>query len=81
MDSIRLIALRQPETMWVNQLTKDTDAVAQLEAVEALKITPHSFQAVEALNKVLCDMHCFYRVRMHAALALAKVFLLKVNNV
>ena len=75
LDSIRYVTMKQPEFMWINQLQKDNDIIAQLEAVEALRQYPHSYLAIEALNKVLIDPHIYYRVRIQAAHVLAKATL------
>ncbi len=72
LDTIRYVALRQPEFMWLNQLSKDTDVIAQREAVAALQNFVQSFQVVDALNKILCDARCFYKIRMIAASAMSK---------
>ncbi|RUP51965.1 LOW QUALITY PROTEIN: hypothetical protein BC936DRAFT_144128 [Jimgerdemannia flammicorona] len=61
----------QPAYMWAAQLTKDRDAVAQYEAIEALKAQP-TLTASTSLLRALMDQKCFYRIRMEAAYALAK---------
>ncbi len=63
--------MKQPEFMWINQLQKDNDIIAQLEAIDALQHLS-SYLAIEALNKALIDPHLYYRVRIRAAHALAK---------
>ncbi|EFJ31790.1 hypothetical protein SELMODRAFT_408008 [Selaginella moellendorffii] len=59
MDYLTKIQLWQPEQMWINQLERDKDAVAQLQAIAALQKLPVSFSIV------------FCRVRVEAAFALA----------
>lgn len=72
MEYLADIQLRQPEQMWINQLEKDKDVVAQLQAIAALSALPQmSFAAVNALNNCLTDSKIFYRVRIEAAFALA----------
>ncbi|KAJ7565528.1 hypothetical protein O6H91_02G064000 [Diphasiastrum complanatum] len=65
------IQLNQPEHMWINQLEKDRDVVAQVLAIYALKSLPHSFSVVNALHNCLSDAKIFCRVRIEAASALA----------
>lgn len=72
MEYLAEIQLHQPEQMWINQLEKDKDVVAQLQAISALTALPQtSFAAVNALNNCLADSKIFYRVRIEAAFALA----------
>ncbi|XP_074579970.1 transcription initiation factor TFIID subunit 2 [Curcuma longa] len=62
----------QPVQMWINQLEKDKDVIAQSHAISMLKILPQvSFAVVNALNSFLNDSKAFWRVRIEAAYALA----------
>eukprot|EP00249_Psilotum_nudum_P022024 c28343_g3_i2 orf=253-2820(-) len=66
------IHVHQPEQMWINQLEKDRDVVAQMQAITALAAFPQmSFPAINALNSCLNDLKAFCRVRIEAAFALA----------
>ncbi|EOA34769.1 hypothetical protein CARUB_v10022342mg [Capsella rubella] len=73
MEYITEIQLHQPLQMWVNQLEKDGDVVAQAQAIASLEaLKQHSFSIVNALNNILTDSKVFWRVRIGAAFALAK---------
>ncbi|XP_004508576.1 transcription initiation factor TFIID subunit 2 isoform X2 [Cicer arietinum] len=62
----------QPVQMWINQLEKDKDVIAQAQAIAALESSPQlSFSVVNALNSFLTDSKAFWRVRIEAAFALA----------
>ncbi|XP_048137584.1 transcription initiation factor TFIID subunit 2 isoform X3 [Rhodamnia argentea] len=72
MEYIAEIHFNQPVQMWVNQLEKDKDVVAQAQAIATLEALPEcSFAIVNALNNFLCDSKVFWRVRIEAAFALA----------
>ncbi|KAK4749006.1 hypothetical protein SAY87_026455 [Trapa incisa] len=72
MEYLAEIHLNQPVQMWINQLEKDKDVVAQSQAISVLEHFPHiSFSVVNALNNFLCDSKAFWRVRVEAAYALA----------
>ncbi|KAM3751107.1 hypothetical protein ACB098_04G083400 [Castanea mollissima] len=63
----------QPVQMWINQLEKDRDVIAQAQAIATLEALPQlSFSVVNALNSFLTDSKAFWRVRIEAAFALAK---------
>ncbi|KAJ2156501.1 hypothetical protein GGF46_005146 [Coemansia sp. RSA 552] len=62
----------QPDFMWAAQLQKDRDVVAQLDAVDALQHQPPSAAASTTLMRTVMDARVFYRVRVDAALALAR---------
>lgn len=62
--------LHQPEFMLIEQLQNDRDVIAQQEAIASLRRDPTD-AVVEALEKVLNDPKCFYRIRIEAAEALA----------
>lgn len=71
-EYISEIHFNQPVQMWVNQLEKDKDVVAQAQAIATLAALPEcSFAIVNALNNFLCDSKAFWRVRIEAAFALA----------
>ncbi|PKA47148.1 hypothetical protein AXF42_Ash017093 [Apostasia shenzhenica] len=72
MEYLAEMHFHQPVQMWINQLEKDKDVVAQAQAIEALRNLLHlPFAAVNALNNFLCDSKAFWRVRIEAAYALA----------
>ncbi|XP_020679173.1 transcription initiation factor TFIID subunit 2 isoform X1 [Dendrobium catenatum] len=72
MEFLADVHFHQPIHMWINQLEKEKDVVAQAQAIEALKNLPeHSFAVVNALNNFLSDSKAFWRVRIDAAYALA----------
>ncbi|MQL82527.1 hypothetical protein Taro_014999 [Colocasia esculenta] len=57
----------------VNQMEKDKDVVAQSQAIGILEALPqHPFSVVNALNGLLNDSKAFWRVRIEAAVALAR---------
>ncbi|CAA7043191.1 unnamed protein product [Microthlaspi erraticum] len=73
MEYIAEVHLHQPLQMWVNQLEKDGDVVAQAQAIASLEaLKQHSFSIVNALNSILIDSKVFWRIRIGAAFALAK---------
>eukprot|EP01018_Ginkgo_biloba_P038987 Gb_36379 [translate_table: standard] len=73
MEYLAEINMHQPVQMWINQLEKDKDVVAQLQAIATLCSFPQvSFANVNALNNCLNDSKVFWRVRIEAACALAK---------
>lgn len=72
MEYLAEIHFNQPVQMWINQLEKDEDVVAQSQAIRALESLPQlSFSVVNALNNFLSDSKAFWRVRIEAAFALA----------
>ncbi|KAF3776133.1 Transcription initiation factor TFIID subunit 2 [Nymphaea thermarum] len=72
MEYLAEIHFHQPVQMWINQLEKDKDVVAQSQAIETLQMLPQlSFAVVNALNNFLNDSKGFWRVRVEAAFALA----------
>ncbi|KAH9778511.1 transcription initiation factor TFIID subunit 2 [Citrus sinensis] len=72
MEYLAEIHFNQPVQMWINQLEKDGDVVAQAQAIAALEALPHlSFNVVNTLNNFLSDSKAFWRVRIEAAYALA----------
>ncbi|XAR63884.1 hypothetical protein NMG60_11024024 [Bertholletia excelsa] len=72
MEYLAEINFNQPVQMWINQLEKDRDVVAQAQAIATLEALPQlSFAVVNALNNFLSDTKAFWRVRIEAAYALA----------
>lgn len=72
MEYLADIHIYQPVQMWINQLEKDKDVVAQAQAIITLKTLPQlSFSVVNALNSILTDSKAFWRIRVEAAFALA----------
>ncbi|XP_057459543.1 transcription initiation factor TFIID subunit 2 isoform X2 [Actinidia eriantha] len=72
MEYLAEINFNQPVQMWINQLEKDKDVVAQAQAIVMLEALPQlSFSVVNALNNFLVDAQVFWRVRIEAAFALA----------
>ncbi|XP_047266049.1 transcription initiation factor TFIID subunit 2 isoform X2 [Capsicum annuum] len=66
------IHFNQPVQMWINQLEKDRDVVAQAQAIATLEALPQlSFSVVNALHNFLNDSKAFWRIRIEAAFALA----------
>ncbi|MCO5592047.1 hypothetical protein L7F22_046041 [Adiantum nelumboides] len=73
MEYLSDIQLQQPEQMWINQLEKDKDVVAQLQAIAALSsLSQVTFAVLNALNSCLTDSKMFFRVRIEAAFALSR---------
>lgn len=72
MEYLAEVNFNQPVQMWINQLEKDKDVVAQAQAIAVLEALPQlSFSVVNALNNFLSDSKAFWRVRIQAAYALA----------
>ncbi|CAK7349783.1 unnamed protein product [Dovyalis caffra] len=72
MEYLAEIHFNQPIQMWINQLEKDEDVVAQAQAIAALKALPQlSFSVTNAMNNFLSDTKAFWRVRIETAFALA----------
>ncbi|XP_078444171.1 TBP-associated factor 2 isoform X2 [Wolffia australiana] len=73
MEYLAEIHFHQPAQMWINQMEKDKDVVAQSQAIGMLQALPqHPFSVINALNNLLNDSKCFWRVRIEAAIALAQ---------
>ncbi|EJD48509.1 hypothetical protein AURDEDRAFT_112948 [Auricularia subglabra TFB-10046 SS5] len=66
---IATIAFEQPDFMWVSQLQRDRDVVAQLEAIRALSRQPTAIVSGTFTKTVLVTNY-FYRIRVEAALGL-----------
>ncbi|XP_078179654.1 TBP-associated factor 2 isoform X1 [Carex rostrata] len=72
MEYLAEIHFHQPVQLWINQLEKDKDVVAQAQAITVLEKLPQlSFSVVNALNNFLHDSKAFWRVRIEAAYTLA----------
>ncbi|GAB2300049.1 hypothetical protein Dimus_034090 [Dionaea muscipula] len=73
MEYLAEIHFNQPVQMWINQLEKDKDVVAQAQAVAILELLPNfPFAVVNVLNNFITDTKAFWRLRIEAAFALAK---------
>lgn len=70
MEYLAEIHFNQPIQMWINQLEKDKDVIAQAHAIAMLDASP-KMSIVTALNNFLNDSKGFWRVRIEAAFALA----------
>ncbi|KAI6112477.1 hypothetical protein EDD16DRAFT_1167057 [Pisolithus croceorrhizus] len=68
---IAAIAFEQPDFMWVSQLQRDRDVVAQLEAVHALAKQPTAIVS-STFTKTVLVTNYYYRIRCEAALALVQ---------
>ncbi|KAJ3797877.1 TATA-binding protein associated factor Taf2 [Lentinula aff. detonsa] len=66
---IAALKFEQPDFMWVSQLQRDRDVVAQLEAVHALAKQPTAIVS-STLTKAVLVSNYHYRVRCEAAAAL-----------
>ncbi|XP_021731512.1 transcription initiation factor TFIID subunit 2-like isoform X1 [Chenopodium quinoa] len=74
MEYLAEIHFNQPLQLWINQLEKDRDVVAQAQAIATLEeLSNIPFPVVNALNNFIADSKVFWRVRIEAAFALAKV--------
>lgn len=69
---ISSITFSQPDFMWVSQLQRDRDVVAQLEAVNALAKMPNPIVS-STLTKTVLVTNYFFRIRCEAAMALLTV--------
>ncbi|KAJ8084704.1 hypothetical protein PM082_003480 [Marasmius tenuissimus] len=68
----------QPDFMWVSQLQRDRDVVAQLEAVHALARQPTAIVSSTLTKSVLVSNY-HYRIRVEAALALVNCAIRKLD--
>lgn len=66
------IHFEQPDFMWISQLQRDRDVMAQLEAVHALAAMRTPLVSSHLARTVLVQNY-FYRIRMEAVLALVSV--------
>ncbi|GAA5913888.1 hypothetical protein JCM5296_004171 [Sporobolomyces johnsonii] len=69
LDWICIVKFAQPDFMWISQLQRDRDVVAQLEAIHALSSMPTPVVSSNLCKTVLVSNY-FVRIRMEAALAL-----------
>ncbi|TFK56505.1 hypothetical protein OE88DRAFT_1689584 [Heliocybe sulcata] len=72
------IAFEQPDFMWVSQLQRDRDVVAQLEAVNALAKQPTAVVS-STLTKTVLVSNYFFRIRAEAATALVSCATSRLN--
>ncbi|GAQ89684.1 TATA binding protein associated factor [Klebsormidium nitens] len=73
LDVLAELHVHQTEHMWIAQLEKDRDVVAQVEAITALGALPRpTFAAMNALNNCLADGRVYCHVRAEAARALGR---------
>jgi transcription initiation factor TFIID subunit 2 len=72
LDWLRIITLRMPNSMWLNQLERDRDVVAQYDALQGLLAHPTP-STLTALSTVLHNRDIFYRIRVHTAHTIAKL--------
>lgn len=74
MEYLAEIHFNQPVQMWINQLEKDRDVVAQAQAIATLEELPYiPFPVINSLMNFVADSKVFWRVRIEAAFAMAKV--------
>ncbi|KIJ22155.1 hypothetical protein PAXINDRAFT_6271 [Paxillus involutus ATCC 200175] len=66
---IAAIAFEQPDFMWVSQLQRDRDVVAQVEAIHALAKQPNAIVS-STFTKTILVSNYYYRIRCEAATAL-----------
>ncbi|CAO1634477.1 unnamed protein product [Parajaminaea phylloscopi] len=66
---IASLHVEQPDFMWVSQLQRDRDVVAQLQAVQALAQMPNAISSSMLTRTVLVHKY-FYRIRTEACHAL-----------
>ncbi|GAA6000165.1 transcription initiation factor TFIID subunit TAF2 [Rhodotorula paludigena] len=69
LEWICIVRFTQPDFMWLSQLQRDRDVVAQLEAIHALSGIPSPIVSSNLCKTVLVSNY-FFRIRMEAALAL-----------
>ncbi|KAI9057062.1 hypothetical protein FKP32DRAFT_1598551 [Trametes sanguinea] len=75
---IAAIAFDQKDYMWVSQLQRDRDVVAQYEAIAVLSKTPNAIISSTFTKTVLVSNY-FYRIRCEAATALVTCATLKLD--
>ncbi|KAG2046284.1 hypothetical protein BDR06DRAFT_1037833 [Suillus hirtellus] len=75
---IAAIAFEQPDFMWVSQLQRDRDVVAQLEAVNALAKQSTAIVSSTFTKTVLVSNY-YYRIRCEAAMALVHCAIRKLD--
>ncbi|KAF4611399.1 hypothetical protein D9613_004170 [Agrocybe pediades] len=72
------ITFDQPDFMWVSQLQRDRDVVAQLEAVNALAEKPTAIVSSTFTKTVLVSNY-YFRIRCEAALAMVNCAIRKLD--
>lgn len=72
------IKFEQPDFMWVSQLQRDRDVVAQLEAVNALAEKPTTIVS-STLTKTVLVSNYYFRIRCEAASALVNCAIRKLD--
>ncbi|KAH9486347.1 Transcription initiation factor TFIID subunit 2 [Psilocybe cubensis] len=72
------IKFEQPDFMWVSQLQRDRDVVAQLEAVNALAEKPTAIVSSTLTKTVLVSSY-YFRIRCEAATALVNCAVRKLD--
>ncbi|KAF8963874.1 hypothetical protein BDZ97DRAFT_1701052 [Flammula alnicola] len=72
------IKFEQPDFMWVSQLQRDRDVVAQLEAVTALAEKPTAIVS-STLTKTVLVSNYYFRIRCEAATALVNCAVRKLD--
>ncbi|PPQ63820.1 hypothetical protein CVT24_009770, partial [Panaeolus cyanescens] len=72
------IKFEQPDFMWVSQLQRDRDVVAQLEAVYALAEKPTAIVS-STLTKTVLVSNYYFRIRCEAAMALVNCAIRKLE--
>lgn len=68
-----------PDYMYVSQLQQDRDVVAQYEALNGLLSRPATHMLSTILVRTVMDKRYFYRVRVTAALGLARCATMELN--
>jgi transcription initiation factor TFIID subunit 2 len=69
---LRQLSVEQPDTVWHSMLKYERDAVAQVEAMEALEEFPSSTSR-DLLRESILNTQFYYKVRVQAAHSLAKL--------
>ncbi|KAF7302980.1 Transcription initiation factor TFIID subunit 2 [Mycena kentingensis (nom. inval.)] len=72
------LRFEQPDFMWVSQLQRDRDVVAQLEALRALQQQPTAIVS-STLTKTVLVTNYYFRIRCEAALALVYCSIPKIQ--
>ncbi|KAJ6601377.1 hypothetical protein DFH09DRAFT_1490642 [Mycena vulgaris] len=72
------LKFEQPDFMWVSQLQRDRDVVAQLEALHALAEKPTAIVS-STLTKTVLVSNYYYRIRCEAAVALVNCSIHKLK--
>ncbi|KAM6498612.1 hypothetical protein JOM56_006560 [Amanita muscaria] len=75
---IASMKFEQPDFMWVSQLQRDRDVVAQLEALYALAEKPTAIVS-STLTKTVLVSNYYFRIRCEAALALVNCAIRKLD--